>query len=252
MVLPRPSDQLWIVTDGSVKQRGIGATLYVTRGTKTYLAGFFSAKLPKHQVTWLPCEVEALAIAAATKQGSKTATKHFAPFITQSRTPTTVLTDSKPCVQASQKLARGEYSASPRVTTFLSTISRYQVSVLHLAGSDNIPSDFASRNAPECVQYHCQICSFISALEEAPVHQVVANDVLTGMARMPFTSRSTWLHTQPGMCRFPALRTPPVPGHTTFQKSNESWGRQTVPPGPLHCQGWPAGREAFRALCAQP
>lgn len=188
VVLPRSSDQLWIVTDGSVKERGIGATLYISRGGTTHLAGFFSAKLRKNQVTWLPCEVEALGIAAATK--------HFAPYILQSSTPVTVLTDSKPCVQAYQKLARGEFSASPRVTTFLSTISRFSLSVLHLAGSDNVPSDFASRNAPECAHPSCQVCSFVSALEEAPVRQISAQDVLTGAARMPFLSRNTWHQTQ--------------------------------------------------------
>ena len=51
ITLPRPSDQLWIVTDGSVAKSGIGATLYVNRDSKVQLAGFFSAKLRKHQVT---------------------------------------------------------------------------------------------------------------------------------------------------------------------------------------------------------
>ena len=142
ITLPRRFDQLWIVTDGSVTKRGIGATLYVMRENKLKLAGFFSAKLRKHQVTWLPCEIEALCIAAAVK--------HFSPFIIQSDSRTHVLTDSKPCVQAIEKLSRGEFSASPRVTSFLSTVSRYQVNVRHLAGTDNIPTDFASRNAPEC------------------------------------------------------------------------------------------------------
>jgi len=44
IVIPRPSDQLWIVTDGSVTQRGVGSTLYVTREGKLLLAGVFSAK----------------------------------------------------------------------------------------------------------------------------------------------------------------------------------------------------------------
>ena len=188
VVLPRPTDQLWIVTDGSVKERGIGATLYLSRNGTMHLAGFFSAKIRKNQITWLPCEVEALGIAAATK--------HFAPYIMQSSTPVTVLTDSKPCVQAYQKLARGEFSASPRVTTFLSTISRFGLSVLHLAGSDNIPSDFASRNAADCTDPSCQVCSFVSSLEEAPVRQISAQDVMSGIARMPFLSRQTWLQTQ--------------------------------------------------------
>ena len=60
ITLPRPSDQLWIVTDGSVTKHGIGATLYITRNEKLHLAAFFSAKLRKHQISWLPCEIEAL------------------------------------------------------------------------------------------------------------------------------------------------------------------------------------------------
>ena len=96
IVLPRPSDTLWIVTDGSVTKGGLGATLYVSRANHLHLAGFYSAKLRKHQVTWLPCEVEALCIA--------TAVKHFSPFIIQSQHPTSVLTDNKPCIQAVDKL----------------------------------------------------------------------------------------------------------------------------------------------------
>ena len=60
IVLPCPSDTLWIVTVGSVTKRGLGATLYVSRASSLHLAGFYSGKLHKHQVNWLPCEVEAL------------------------------------------------------------------------------------------------------------------------------------------------------------------------------------------------
>ena len=71
--LPIPSDQLWIVMDGALRKPGIGATLYVTRNDKLHLAGFFRVKLRGSQLTWLPCEVEALAIAVAIK--------HFSPYL---------------------------------------------------------------------------------------------------------------------------------------------------------------------------
>ena len=58
--LPRPTDTLWIVTDGAVKNHGIGATLYATRENKLLLCGFFSAKLRGRQASWIPCEIEAL------------------------------------------------------------------------------------------------------------------------------------------------------------------------------------------------
>ena len=139
--LPRPDDELWIITDGAVKTPGIGATLYVTRNNKLQLAGFFSAKPRGRQVTWLPCKIEALSIAAVTN--------HFSPYIFQSKTAACILTDSKPCVQPFEKLCRDEFSSSPRVATFLSIVTRYQASVRHVSGAAILPSDFASRNAPE-------------------------------------------------------------------------------------------------------
>ena len=149
ITLPRVDDQLWIVTDGSMKHYGLGATLYVTRvnHSKPILAGFFSAKLRKRQVTWIPSEIEALSISSAIK--------HFSPYIVQSKHTTIVLTDSKPCVEAYRKLGRGEFSNSARVSTYLSSASRYQVLIQHLSGSAKIPSDFASRNAPICTTEGC-------------------------------------------------------------------------------------------------
>lgn len=184
IVLPQPSDTLWIVTDGASKNHGLGATLYVSRDNTTHLAGFFSAKLRCRQVTWIPCEIEALSIAAAIK--------HFSPYIIQSANKTCVLTDSKPCVQAFEKLCRGEFSASPRVSTFLSTASRYQTSIRHVAGSSILPSDFASRNARECDDPTCQICSFVRFAEESTVRQANIQDITDGKSRLPFTSRGAW------------------------------------------------------------
>ena len=85
IILPRPDDHFWIVTDASASKCGIEATLYVSRNDKLLLVGFFGAKLRKHQVTWVPCEVEALGIA--------TAVKHFSPYIIQSKLNACVLVD---------------------------------------------------------------------------------------------------------------------------------------------------------------
>ena len=185
---PRPTDHLWIVTDGAVKKPGIGATLYVTRSGKLHLAGFFSAKLRGRQVSWLPCEVEALSIAVATK--------HFSPYIVQSNNNACVLTDSKPCVQAFEKLCGGEFSVSPRVSTFLSTFSRYQALVRHVSGSAILPSDVASRNAVACEDLACQVCNFFNRTEESVVRRTSIQDILAGTSRLPFTSRTSWLAIQ--------------------------------------------------------
>ena len=188
ITLPRPDDLLWIVTDGSVKNSGIAATLYIMRQGKLVLAGFFSAKLRSHQLLWLPCEIEALAIAAAIK--------HFSPYIIQSHHTACVLTDSKPCVQAFDKLSRGEFSASPRVATFLSTASRFQVSIQHVAGAAILPSDFASRNPPDCDDLACQICNFVKQVEDSVVRRTSTDDILLGRTKLPFTSRAAWLSLQ--------------------------------------------------------
>ena len=185
--LPRPDDQLWIITDGAVKTPAIRAPMYVTLNNKLQLAGFFSAKLRGRQVTWLPCEIEALSIAAA---------KHFSPYIIQSKTPACILTDSKPCVQSFEKLCCGEFSSSPRVATFLSTVSRYQASVRHVAGAAMLPSDFASRNAPKCDNPTCQVCSFIQRTEDSVVLRASVQSILSGTAKLPFTTRAAWLALQ--------------------------------------------------------
>jgi len=117
-----------------------------------------------------------------------------------------VLTDSQPCFESVQKLYRGEFSASPRVTSLkniLSNVSRYQVVVQHLAGSANVPSDFASRNAPDCTEVRCQICSFIRAKADSVVCSVSVDDIVKDTTSLPFTTRSAWCDI-PGEC--PDLR----------------------------------------------
>ena len=132
IVLPKPTGQLWVVANGVVKNHGLGATLYVSRGdSKPKLAGFFGAKLRGRQHSWIPCEVEALSIASAVK--------HFSPYVIESHLQACVLTDNKPCVQAYGKLSHGELSTGARVSTFLTAVSHYQVFVRHLSGSANLP-----------------------------------------------------------------------------------------------------------------
>lgn len=176
------------MTDGALRKLGLVATLYVGREGKPLLAGFFSAILRSNQRQWLPCEIEALAITAAVK--------HYSPFIIQSNLSPCVLADSKPCVQAYEKLCRGEFSTSPRVSTFLATASRFQVSIRHVSGQAIIPSDFASRNAPDCNNPSCQICNFIHLQEDSVVRHITTQVVLSGKIKLPFTSRAAWLSIQ--------------------------------------------------------
>ena len=190
LTLPKENDSLQIVTDASGV--GLAATLFTIRNGKAHLSGLFNAKRKAHQLGWLPCEIEALAIT--------TAVKHFSPYINRSTQKTTVLTDSMPCVKAFQKFQRGEFSASPRVATYISTLSQYPgISLVHLPGKDNKISDFASRHPLECTG-ECQLCQFISRQEDSVVQSITVEDVLEGRKSVPYASRPAWLRLQQG-CR---------------------------------------------------
>ena len=182
ITLPRREDELQIVTDASAK--GIAAALYSIRDGKPVLSGLFNAKRQKHHMGWLPCELEAsLSITASVK--------HFSPYIIQSNHRVTVITDSLPCVSAYQKLSRGEFSMSPRVTTYLSTLSHYNIDVKHIAGVKNTVSDFASRNPIDCGG-ECQLCAFIESLEESVIRGVTVEEILSGAFSVPYTNRAAW------------------------------------------------------------
>ena len=188
LTLPSPDDSLCITVDASPLNRGLGATLFVNRNGNQKIAEFFSFKLKEHQCKWLPCELEALAISSAAD--------HFSPFIRECKSPSQILTDSKPCVQAWNKLQKGLFSASARVSTFLSTLASLNVVLCHIKGSDNIISDFESRNPMTCNDSNCQICKFVQDSVDSVVAAVSISDVLEGKLRMPFLNPSSWRSAQ--------------------------------------------------------
>ena len=130
--LPRPSDQLILVSDGcnSPPPPAAGSTLFITRDSKQYIGGFFSVKIKKHQLLWLACEIEALCINLTIKS--------FSNFIRESLHTTKFLTDSKPCVDAFHKLAAGGFSLIPRISSYLMNLNSLNVSINHVKG-DAIP-----------------------------------------------------------------------------------------------------------------
>ena len=188
ITMPRPSDKLCIVTDASIQPGGIGATLYAVRDGKQRLAGFYNCKLPLYQARWLPCEVEALGIAAALN--------HWAPMIIQSHERPQVLTDNKPCVDAAKKLVKGEFSASARLSSFLSTVFQYKAEILHIPGTSNLSSDHQSRNPAQCKHPKCSICKFVQDTMTSVVQSVSVEDIVQGRARIPFANRNSWKEVQ--------------------------------------------------------
>ena len=153
LTIPVPNDQLVIASDGSKSPIAVGATLCVKRSANLLVGGFFSAKLSKSQLLWFPCEIEALCI--------KLTLNYFAPYIKESRHTAKFLTDPQPCVQAFQKLERGEFSLSSRLSSFLVCLNSLNISLHHISGAEDILPDYVCRNPSHCPEKNCQVCKFI-------------------------------------------------------------------------------------------
>ena len=195
LTIPKPTDKLILTVDASPLNDGIGATLFSIRDGDRHVSEFFSVKLKAHQKGWQPCELEALAITAAVK--------HFEPYIRESTHQLQVLSDSKPCVQAFGKLCKGKFSASSRVSTFLSCLSEHNLTIQHLKGDGNRSSDFSSRNPAACCDPSCQVCEFVKETAESVVRAVSVDEVLSGSATIPYYNKAAWKSAQQGC---PSLR----------------------------------------------
>ena len=76
--------------------------------------------------------------------------------------------------------------------TFLSVISRFNVHLAHLKGTENVYSDFVSRNPIECSDTKCQVCSFIDDSSNSVIRSCSVKEVLESSVPVPFSSRSGW------------------------------------------------------------
>ena len=188
VALPRVDEQLHIVTDAAVNCAGLAATMLVNRNGKPAIVGHFNTVLRRNQARLLPCEMEALAIGVAIK--------HYSYYISQSQKRARVLTDSRACVLAYKKMMRGEFSASPKVTTFLALANRYNVEIMHIPGNSNAYTDFMSRNPLKCDENKCHICMFAEETSVSSVGQLNVADIVSGESRVPFATRASWLQVQ--------------------------------------------------------
>ena len=81
-------------------------------------------------------------------------------------------------------------SLGTRIATFFSTASRYQASLLDVAGAAFFPSDVASREATESDNPTCQECSFVQRTEDFLVIHASVTSILPGTAKIPYISRA--------------------------------------------------------------
>ena len=117
----------------------------------------------------------------------------FLPFFRESGCRPVIYSDSQPVVKAYAKMQNGEFSASPRVSTFLHQVLGQNAVVKYLAGSSNQPADQASRNAAKCDTPHCQVCSWVRDKESQVVTAIDAaqlDTLLAGNAPMPLTDHT--------------------------------------------------------------
>ena len=87
-------------------------------------------------------------------------------------------------MQAFEKMCRGDFYSSQRVSTFFSTVSRFQVSLCHVSGAAILPTDFSSRNVPTS----CQLCTFVNPNAQSVVQRLTTEDIEDGRAKIPFTT----------------------------------------------------------------
>ena len=162
--------------------------------TRTLLGGYFSCNLSIHQKNWLPCEGEAL--------GVKLLCKHFGPLIRENKNVTTVFADNQPTVHAWKRMKTGAFSSSARVASFLTGLSAMTVEVVHKPGKEMTVSDYNSRHPNACSGKRCKICKFAYEMEKIgdaavySVRSISANDVESGIVKMPHTQKAAWRKVQ--------------------------------------------------------
>ena len=62
----------------------------------------------------------------------------------------------------------------------------------HLKGDLNMPSDFQSRNPPECLSDSCQVCKFVANTSDSVVRKITVDEVLAGHVKIPYSNRGVW------------------------------------------------------------
>ena len=193
--VPKPTDKLEVFVDYSQDKKAVGGRMIIKRdhvdgSKKTLLGGYFSCKLNVFQKNWLPCEGEAL--------GVKLICKHFSPYIRENQNTTTVYTDNLPTVHAWRRMKTGAFSTSARLASFLTGLSALTVELLHKPGKEMATSDYNSRHPNSCSYNRCKICQFSYKMETVgdavvfSVRSINANDVESGLVKMPHFQRAAW------------------------------------------------------------
>ena len=134
---------------------GIGHELFAVKDGVKLPVRVHSTKLPDRCTKWSPCELESLAFAAGVD-------KEY-DLIRESKHPLIIETDSKPVHEALNLIKNGKFSASARMSSFLTNVNRTTIVSKHISGKAKLNpiSDLQSRYPPDCDSEHCSIHKFI-------------------------------------------------------------------------------------------
>ena len=148
--------------------------------------------MPEDKNPCLPLDLEALAVGAGLQA--------FMPHFKESGCKPIIYSDSTPVVMAYNKMLKGQFSASPRVATFLHEVLNSGAIIKYLSGKSNAAADFNSRNAAACKDPDkCQVCSWVADNENMVVRRMTAKNVesiLAGNDPLPFKSKGYWAKRQ--------------------------------------------------------
>ena len=72
----------------------------------------------------------------------------------------------------------------------------HSVIITHIKGTNNLLSDFASRNSVACTNTSCSVCKFVEKSTDISVYSVSVSEILNGNVRPPFSSPAAWLQIQ--------------------------------------------------------
>ena len=79
---------------------------------------------------------------------------------------------------------------------FLLAATQNNVNISHIKGSNNLLTDFGSRNSATCDNDQCSVCKFINESEHVSVNSVSVSDIIKGNVKVPFSSLPAWQQIQ--------------------------------------------------------
>ena len=169
---------------------GIGHILYAIKDNSKLPVRIHSAKLKDSCKKWSPCELEALACAAAIE-------KEF-DLVRESTKPLIVCSDSKPVHEAINLIKKGNFSTSSRMSSFLTNLNRIPIISNHISGKAKLNpiADHQSRFPSQCQSDVCSICRFVDETIASVLEPEAKNCSIMTESNEGFASRSAWKQAQ--------------------------------------------------------